>query len=123
MFNVYAFNSIEPSKIIRQEFVLPKTNAYRASETRTSNFRKFYNRGDFPMALEHDAKGNKIAWKVDVAKLDYQVYLPLFFDGLSETDHPYSFFANQGVHDMLAHGGHKVASLIHLLIGPIKSKN
>ncbi|MCC6972216.1 MAG: hypothetical protein IT434_18540 [Phycisphaerales bacterium] len=27
-------------------------------------FRKFYERGDFPIALEHDTKGNKIAWKV-----------------------------------------------------------
>ena len=29
-----------------------------------TNFRKFYERGDFPIALEHDTKGNKIAWKV-----------------------------------------------------------
>ena len=45
-------------------------------------FRKFYERGDFPIALEHDTKGNRIAWKVEIEKLDYHHYLPLFFDGL-----------------------------------------
>ena len=45
-------------------------------------FRKFYERGDFPIALDHDTKGNRIAWKVEIEKLDYHHYLPLFFDGL-----------------------------------------
>lgn len=34
-----------------------------------TSFRKFYNRGDFPIALEHDTKGNKIAWKVSSSKV------------------------------------------------------
>lgn len=61
-----------------------------------TQFRKFYLRGDFPIALEHDTKGNKIAWKVEIEKLDYHHYLPLFFEGLAETNHPYEFFARQG---------------------------
>jgi len=84
-------------------------------------FRKFYERGDFPIALEHDTKGNKIAWKVEIEKLDYHHYLPLFFDGLCETEHPYEFFARQGVHDMLEHGGSKILPVIPQLIIPIKN--
>ena len=42
----------------------PAAGAFRARETGPTNFRKFYERGDFPIALEHDTKGNKIAWKV-----------------------------------------------------------
>lgn len=61
-----------------------------------TQFKIFYNRGDFPIALEHDSKGNKIAWKVEIEKLDYHHYLPLFFEGLAETEHPYEFFARQG---------------------------
>lgn len=86
-----------------------------------TQFRKFYLRGDFPIALEHDTKGNKIAWKVEIEKLDYHHYLPLFFEGLAETTHPYEFFARQGVHDMLEHGGAKILPVIPQLIIPIKT--
>ena len=60
--------------------------------------------------------------QVEIEKLDYHHYLPLFFDGLCETSHPYEFFARQGVHDMLEHGGAKVLPVIPQLIIPIKSE-
>ena len=101
----------------------PAAGATVPRETGPTSFRKFYERGDFPIALEHDTKGNKIAWKVEIEKLDYHHYLPLFFDGLCETEHPYEFFARQGVHDMLEHGGNKILPVIPQLIIPIKSKS
>ena len=61
--------------------------------------------------------------QVEIEKLDYHHYLPLFFDGLCETTHPYEFFARQGVHDMLEHGGSKILPVIPQLIIPIKSKS
>lgn len=57
----------------------PKAGAMKERPARPTSFRKFYDRGDFPIALEHDTKGNKIAWKVEIDKLDYHHYLPLFF--------------------------------------------
>eukprot|EP01136_Pigoraptor_vietnamica_P022655 Opistho-1_new@74038 len=99
----------------------PKAGAYRVRQAGPTHFRKFYERGDFPIALEHDTKGNKIAWKVEIEKLDYHHYLPLFFDGLCETTHPYEFFARQGIHDMLDHGGSKILPVIPQLIIPIKN--
>merc|ERR1719183_768084 len=86
-----------------------------------TQFRKFYERGDFPVAIEHDTKGNKIAWKVEIEKLDFHHYLPLFFDGLCETTHPYDFFARAGIEDMLEHGGPKILPVIPQLIIPIKN--
>lgn len=86
-----------------------------------TQFRKFYERGDFPIAIEFDTKGNKIAWKVEIEKLDFHHYLPLFFDGLCETTHPYDFFARAGIEDMLKHGGAKILPVIPQLIIPIKS--
>ncbi|XDV43298.1 hypothetical protein PO909_011800, partial [Leuciscus waleckii] len=59
--------------------------------------------------------------QVEIEKLDYHHYLPLFFDGLCETVHPYEFFARQGIHDMLEHGGSKVLPVIPQLIIPIKN--
>lgn len=99
----------------------PEAGAFKQRETQPTAFKKFYERGDFPIALEHDTKGNKIAWKVEIEKLDYHHYLPLFFDGLCETDHPYEFFSRQGVHDMLEHGGSKILPVIPQLIIPIKN--
>uniref|UniRef100_A0A673C7B5 PARK2 co-regulated n=1 Tax=Sphaeramia orbicularis TaxID=375764 RepID=A0A673C7B5_9TELE len=94
--------------------------AFRERPSAPTNFRMFYERGEFPMALEHDTKGNRIAWKVDITTLDYNHYLPLFFDGLRETVHPYEFFARQGVHDMLDHGGPKIQPILPQLITPIR---
>ncbi|XP_038050245.1 parkin coregulated gene protein homolog [Patiria miniata] len=98
----------------------PKAGAFMEQPGKPTSFRKFYERGDFPIALEHDTKGNKIAWKIEIDKLDYHHYLPLFFDGLKETTHPYEFFARQGVHDLLEHGGNRIVSVIPQLIMPIK---
>jgi hypothetical protein len=37
----------------------------------------------------------RIQWKVDIEKLDYHHYLPIFFDGLREKEEPYRFLAVQ----------------------------
>ncbi|CAL8289764.1 unnamed protein product, partial [Gadus morhua 'NCC'] len=58
---------------------------------------------------------------VVLESLDYQHYLPLFFDGLSETNHPYEFLARLGVHEMLEHGDGKILPVIPLLIIPIRN--
>ena len=48
-----------------------------------SEFRRFYDRGDLPIQIEHGAP-NKIAWKIEVSKLDYHHYLPIFMEGIRE---------------------------------------
>jgi Parkin co-regulated protein len=64
---------------------------------------------------------NRLAWKVEIQKLDFHHYLPIFFDGLRERDFPFSFVAEQGVMDMLEAGSHKVLPVIPQLIIPIKT--
>ncbi|XP_039574810.1 parkin coregulated gene protein isoform X4 [Passer montanus] len=58
---------------------------------------------------------------VEIENLDYHYFLPLFFDGLCETEFPYEFFARQGVHDLLEHGGSKILPVVPQLIIPIKN--
>ncbi|XP_034530200.1 parkin coregulated gene protein [Notolabrus celidotus] len=99
----------------------PTAGAFRERPSKPTSFRKFYDRGDFPIAVEHDTKGSRIVWKVEIEKLDYHHLLPLFFDGLSETVHPYKLLASQGVHDMLEHGGAQIEPVIPQLILPIKN--
>jgi len=86
-----------------------------------SEFRRFYDRGDLPVQIHHGAVGGRIAWKVDVEKLDYHHYLPIFFDGLREKEDPYRYLSVQGTYDMLAKGQSKVIGVVPQLVLPIKT--
>ena len=100
----------------------PKAGATKRRKIPASEFRRFYERSDLPICVEHTASGNKVGWKVDPWKLDYHHYLPIFFDGLREKQEPYRFLAVQGTLDMLAGGGTKILPTIPQLIIPIKSE-
>jgi len=97
----------------------PRAGATKPRVIETTEFRRFYDRGDLPIAIEH-ASPIKIAWKIEVNKLDYHHYLPIFFEGIREESHPYRFLAVQGVQDMLEFGQAKVLPVIPQLIIPIK---
>ncbi|GJQ79022.1 hypothetical protein Trydic_g183 [Trypoxylus dichotomus] len=100
-------------------FPPPKSYPWREQPARPNNFRGNYNKGEFPLTL--DPSKTSVTWKVDLSKLDYHHYLPLFFEGLCETDEPYKFISQQGIHDMLTHGGRKIYPCIPQLIIPIKN--
>ena len=42
----------------------PSARAFSPRLCAPSDFRYFYERGDFPITIEHDTSQNKIAWKV-----------------------------------------------------------
>jgi hypothetical protein len=98
----------------------PKANAFERRRVPPTEFRRFYDRGDLPIAVDHSG-GMKIQWKVDIQKLDYHHYLPIFFDGLREKEEPYRFLAVQGCLDLLEHGGNKNLPVVPQLIIPIKT--
>jgi len=99
----------------------PKAGAFEVRDNPpNTEFRKCYERGDLPIAVDHRGT-NCISWKVDIDKLDYHHYLPIFFDGLREEEEPYKFLALQGCYDMLEAGGSKILPVIPQLIIPIKT--
>lgn len=61
----------------------PYAGAMKRRAIVPSEFRRFYDRGDLPISIEHGPQ-NKIQWKVDVMQLDYHHYLPIFFEGIRE---------------------------------------
>jgi hypothetical protein len=99
----------------------PVAGAFNKRPIPTSEFRRFYDRGDLPIAIEHGPQ-LRIYWKVEIQQLDYHHYLPIFFEGIREKMDPYRFLAVQGVFDMLEKGGAKVLPVIPQLIIPIKGK-
>lgn len=100
---------------------VPKAHARRRQTVAPSEFRRFYDRGDLPIQIEHGSP-NKVSWKIEVSKLDYHHYLPIFMEGIREKQEPYRFLAVQGVSDLLKNGQAKVLPVIPQLIIPIKSK-
>jgi len=99
----------------------PKAGATAPRAVTKTEFRRFYDRGDLPIQIFHGSVGGKIAWKVDIEKLDYHHYLPIFFDGLREKEDPYRFLAVQGTYDMLDKGGAKILPVVPQLIIPVKT--
>lgn len=100
----------------------PRAHAFKSRDNPpNTQFRKFYERGDLPVQIEHKGHKNVILWKVDIDKLDYHHYLPIFFDGIREREEPYRFLAVKGVEDLLKHGGQRILPVIPQLIIPIKT--
>lgn len=95
-------------------------NRTMTKKPRRTSFRMHYERGDLPLRLEYFSGGARILWTMDLNKLNYHLYLPLFFDGLSESEHPYKIYAQQGVRDLINFGRDKIYSCIPQLIVPIK---
>jgi hypothetical protein len=66
-----------------------------------SMFPNRYIRGELPCTIEHGVKGQYLSWACPLENLDYEYYLPVFFDGIRVKEKPCSFLARQGIEDML----------------------
>jgi len=75
-------------------------------------FKKYYDRGDLPIAVSFTGAIRKIVWKLEPELLDYHLYLPIFFEGLRETQEPYKFLATQGCEELLERGGSKILAVL-----------
>ena len=113
----FSTNKPKPAPEVKK----PKAGAAARRMIAPSEFRRFYDRGDLPIAIEHGPQ-NTIHWKIHCSQLDYHHYLPIFFEGIREKQDPYRFLSVQGVFNMLEQGGAKVLPVIPQLIIPIKSK-
>jgi hypothetical protein len=114
----HAARATAPKKVL--------AHVQRAKDQRSNppntEFRRFFERGDLPIIVEHHSSGIKPGWKVDITKLDYHHYLPIFFDGLREKEEPYSTMALKGCIDMLRVGGTKILPVVPQLILPMKGE-
>ena len=113
----------------------PVSGAFQPRKIETSSFRLHYDRGDLPIIIQH-SKGYKILWKglddksdepLDANRLynyfetfDFQLYLPIFVDGIRETTDPYRFLAIQGTFYLLDNIGDAILKVISQLIIPLK---
>jgi hypothetical protein len=112
--------SLQPKK---QNFSAPTpvSGAHQKRNIQASEFRRFYDRGDLPIKVDHQGSVTKIQWKISPEQLDYHHYLPIFFDGLREKIDPYRSLSIMGTYEMLEKGGPKILPVIPQLIIPIKT--
>lgn len=83
-----------------------------------------YIRGELPCTIEHGTSGKYLSWACPLENLDYEYYLPLFFDGLQCKEQIPAFLARQGIEDMLyAARGHpeRIKPVVHLLARPLRN--
>jgi hypothetical protein len=99
----------------------PVSGAFSKKSISASEFRRFYDRGDLPIKVDHQGSVTKIQWKISPEQLDYHHYLPIFFDGLREKIDPYRFLSIMGTNEMLEKGGPKILPVIPQLIIPVKT--
>jgi len=107
----------------KENFLPPAqiSGAFNKRVIPVSEFRRFYDRGDLPIKVDHQSAISKTEWKISPEQLDYHHYLPIFFDGLREKIDPYRFLAIMGTYEMLEAGGSKILPVIPQLIIPIKT--
>jgi len=99
----------------------PKAGAINPRKIPVSDFRLHYDRGDLPILVEHE-RGTKIKWKESsFDKFNFQLYLPIFIDGIREKTDPYRFLAIQGTFDLLDNVKDNVVKVIPQLILPLKA--
>ena len=55
-------------------------------QQRSAHFRHMYDRGDLPCLVDQARPGqNSVKWKAALSEIDLHLYLPVFLDGLLET--------------------------------------
>lgn len=80
----------------------PKTANQFGTQKFATSFSNIYSKGGIPFRLEHGSVKHKLRWLTAPEQLDtFDPLLVLLLDGLRETDHPYSFLARQGAHELL----------------------
>jgi hypothetical protein len=99
----------------------PKAGAFNPRKIPVTGFRLHYDRCDLPILIEH-SNGCSINWKnKDWDKFDYQLYLPIFVDGIREVEDPYRFLSVQGTFDLLDKVKDAVVKVMPQLILPLKA--
>lgn len=77
-------------------------------------------RGDLPLRVNFAGAVRKLQWQVDITKLDFCHYLPIFMEGLRDLDEPYHFLALNGTMDLLEKGETRVLACVAHVVPPMK---
>jgi hypothetical protein len=98
----------------------PKSGAWaRRDNPPNTHFRRMYERGDVPACVDHGSV-NTLRWRGDVGSVPPEALLPLFLDGVRETEDPYRFIAVRGSEELLAAAGERALPALPALVQPLR---
>ena len=83
-------------------------------------FRKFYERGDLPIVIKFTGPKQTLRWTKSPVDIDLFKYLPLFINGLTETEYPYDFISEIGSYELIAANPDKLIEVLPEIILSIK---
>ena len=66
-----------------------------------TNFGKIYSLGGIPCHLQHGSSKLYLQWDIPFEKIDYFSILPICFEGIIETIHPFKFLSRQSCKELL----------------------
>ncbi|GIX89124.1 parkin coregulated protein [Caerostris extrusa] len=75
-----------------------------------------------PVVLDYrrKSKWNALWWMVDINKVDFEYYLPIFADALDELDFPFDILARDGTIEMLHVAKDRVLNVLPEVICALK---
>lgn len=85
-----------------------------------SEFRKYYCRGDLPLVIDFSGANRSLRLTADSRQLDLKTYLPLFIEGMRDTEDPYNFIASEGLRLLIETNSDRVIDIIPHVIMPLK---
>ncbi|XP_004524551.1 parkin coregulated gene protein homolog [Ceratitis capitata] len=102
----------------------PKIYIYKKRPVKETLFKMYFRRGDIPAAkrIKGSGKGTNgsVKWFCDPKELDYCYYLPIFVDGLADTDIDIRSLAQEAAMDLILKAPHKILPVLPKLILPFK---
>jgi len=109
----------EPKVLSKARFDRHKTTDPFATKNQAKTaFARAYIAGEIPCRINHGGVRHTLQWDVDPQEISYDPLLITFFEGLTETEHPYVFVVRAGIPQLLMSedGGEKAAPLVSRLI-------
>ena len=95
-FDSYESFTKKPSERLKTKLSNPFSN-----NKHKTNFSKIYSLGGIPCHLQHGSTKLYLQWDLPFEKIDYFSILPICFEGIIETIHPYKFISRQSCKELL----------------------
>ena len=104
----------KPSEKLRN---IKLADPFTSTKTHKTNFGYVYSANGIPCHLQHGTAKLSLQWDTPFENIDYNQVLPICFEGIIETDHPYKFAARQSCKELLLAEGaeEKVINLLQKL--------